>query len=433
VRRSPQTVFDGAEERWLLFQQKVDGYTARYAALWEAAEAATPRLGPDITLSEKIDREAQANRQLQEIKSHLQESPRCREQRETWCEALLPKVKEMARCNLGLAGAGLDLFFTRAGVEATRRFVRDAKQFEPSMTDEGLFQALRNLWIVHCIQLLLERDVSLSPAIFAYSMLYPCTDNYLDDPRVPGRSKVEFGDWLEQRLRGFRRLPANKHAVQVSRLVGLIEGCFPRSEFEEVHLSLRAIHHAQMASLEQQSWDSMDERSLLHATVRKGGTSVLADACLAAGQLSAAEADFMFGYGALLQLMDDLQDVLDDRANRHATIFARTAAAGLLDRVVSRLWSFGQAVLWSSGRFEAQRFKPVKRLIEQSCRLLLLQAAARNRSFYSAHFAAELEACSQFRFSFMRERAANLPGETRNIISLLRRRRQVNSAFDLLD
>ena len=434
VLPGPPLAVEARGQPWLLFQREVDGYTSRYAAVWEAAEAATPRLGPAITLSEKLENEAQASRYMEELKGRLRRFPRSRDRRRAWRETLLGAGKEAARASLGLTDAGLNLFFTHAGVEATRQFVKAAREFDPGMEDESLFQALRNLWIVHCIQLLLGKEASLSPATFAYSMLYPCTDNYLDDPQVPLAEKLLFGDWLEQRLRGSRAMPAGGHAAQVGRLVGLIEGCLPRAEFEEVYLSLRAIHHAQMSSLaQQQGWESLNERDLLRTTVRKGGASVLADACLVGGRLAEAEADFMFGYGVLLQLMDDLQDAEADLEQEHATLFSRNARAGLLDGAVSRLWSFAQAVLWCSGHFAGPEHRLVKKLIEESCKLLVLQSVACNRRLYSARLAAELEACSRFRFNFIRDHAETLAGEAGKIVSLLRRRRQIESTFDLLD
>jgi hypothetical protein len=430
-RRTSLEVVNGA---WQLFQWRVEGYTAKYAALWEAVEATTPRLGPDIPSSQKLERESRATREFERIKTRLRQIPRLREQREVWRQDLLNTARELAGSMLDLPNAGLKLLFTQEGMEATRRFVHDAKAFDSGMDDDSLLQALRNLWVIHSIQLLLDQEVSLSLAIFAYSMLYPWTDNYLDDPQIPSESKVEFGEWLEQRLCGSRVAPPGLHAAQVGRLVALIEEDFPRAEFEEVYLSLRAIHQAQTASLEQQvADDRLDEQKLLQITMSKGGTSVLADAWLVAGQLTEPEADFMFGYGILLQLLDDLQDVRSDLADGNATVFTRQAADGLLDELASRLWSFTQAVLWSSSRFEAPRFQPIKALIQENCKLLLLQAVAGNCGFYTTRFAAELETCSPWNFSFLRVRGAKLQSECKSIIALLRRERRIDSAFDLLD
>ncbi len=62
------------------------------------------------------------------------------------------------------------------------------KAFDPTMSDESVFQALRNLWVIHNLQLFLEGKIALSPAGFGYSMLYPWTDNYLDNPQIAVRT-----------------------------------------------------------------------------------------------------------------------------------------------------------------------------------------------------------------------------------------------------
>jgi len=399
--------------------------------MWEQAETTAPDFGSHVPLSDKLRLEQQIERQAEEIKAQLNGFPtRCSE-RERWRERLLAKTREMA-AQLGLRDDGLDWFFTSAGVDVTRQFIGEAKAFDAGMKDEDLFQALRNLWVMHSIQALLDREVTFSSAAFGYSMLYPWTDNYLDGG-ISSRAKLGFGDWLELRLCGSNATPSDRHAAQVDRLLARIERVFPRAEFKEVHLSLRAIHQAQMASLRQQrSGEPLTRDELLQITVRKGGASVLADAYLVSGNLSEPEADFMFGYGVLLQLMDDLQDFDRDRANGHETLFVRQAMSGALDGLTRRLWSFLYSVLWSSNAFRAPRFQPIKALIQQSCRLLLLSSVARNHKFYSAGFAAETEACSPFRFDFIRTRGASLAVGFRKVSSLLRRRRRITSVFDLL-
>jgi hypothetical protein len=393
---------------------------------------ALPCLGPHVPLSRKLEREAQATRHMEEIESRLQRFPRSPKSRTAWRETLLHQTKELARRCLGFPAGGLRLLFNRKGMEVTRDFVRAAKSFDPGIKDESLFQALRNVWIVNTIQLILDEPMSLSPAVFGYSMLYPWTDNYLDDPQLPAQAKLAFGAWLERRLCGSAAAPADAHTAQVAQLVALIEGCFPRAEFEDVYVSLRAIHQAQMASLEQQTaCGSLSEHDLLRATFRKGGASVLPDAYLVAGSLSEAEAEFMFGFGVLLQLIDDLQDLQADLANGHATLFARQAG-GLLDGVTTRLWAFAQAVLWAAGRFDAPKHQPIKALIQESCKLMVLQAVARNQHLYSPGFAAELEAASPFRFQFMRDRQTAAAREGDKMLSFLRQHRRLGSTFDLL-
>jgi len=187
-----------------------------------------------------------------------------------------------------------------------------------------------------------------------------------------------------------------------------------------------------MASLEQHTaGDALSQDELLRTTFRKGGTSVLADAFLVMGTLTEAEAGFMFGFGVLLQLIDDLQDLQTDLANGHRTLFA-SPADDWLDEPTARLWSFTQTVLWSSGHFAAPKHQPIKALIQESCKLMILQAVARNHQRYRPAFAARLETYSPVRFSYLRAREHLLKDECNDIVSLLRRRGQFDSAFDML-
>jgi hypothetical protein len=66
-------------------------------------------------------------------------------------------------------------------LEATTAFARMARRFDPAITSAEIYQAARNVWTANFLQLLLGMPVRVTPAIFAYSMLYPYSDNYLDE------------------------------------------------------------------------------------------------------------------------------------------------------------------------------------------------------------------------------------------------------------
>jgi hypothetical protein len=416
------------------FPERIEDYTTGCAALWKAADSSTPKLGPGVRPEEQAGHERQADECIADIDRRLRQYPRTKAKREAWREDFLRTLQAMAKNCLGFPETGLKLFFNPTAMDATRQFIRNAKGFAPTMSDESVFQALRNLWVIHNLQLFLQSEIALSPAGFGYSMLYPWTDNYLDDPQISEGSKAAFGNWLNGRLAGAGFTAPDAHAAQVGRLVGLIEECFSREDYPEVYLSLRAIHAAQMASLRQQQVSGMaNEQELMAITFRKGGTSVLTDAYLVHGRLNEAEADFMFGYGVLLQLMDDLQDLRKDLADRHATIFTRQVAHGMLDEVTSRLWSFAQTVLWTSARFASSRFDPLKTWIQENCKLSLLQSVARNRDFFSGGFAAALETSSPFRFDYLRTREETLGSEYAKIAAFMRRKHGINSLLDALD
>ena len=416
------------------FDRRTEGYAAKCAEAWAEAGATCSGFGATVDLAAKLEREHRADRYVQEMEVKLRRWPASPARRASWRQDLLDAVRRIAGDYLDGDAEGLDRLFTAEALEATRQFVRQAKAFAPAITDQSLFQALRNLWVTHSVQLFLRAPITLSPALFAYSMLYPWTDNCLDDLRLERAAKLAFGDWLTLRLSGAKAPPRDLHAEQVCRLVGMIERLYPRAEFPEVYLSLRAIHQAQMKSLDQQdAARTWDKPALLNLSIAKGGTSVLTDACLVRGSLTDDEAEFMFAYGVLLQLMDDLQDLRDDLANRHTTIFTRQTGFGPLDEVTARLWAFTQQVLWSFSRFASAQPCSLKSLIQDNLRLLLVQTVARNHEFYTPDFVRRMEASSPVRFCYLAGQEKTLAGRYSQVLASIRRSRRVDSLFEMLD
>lgn len=149
---------------------------------------------------------------------------------------------------------------------------------------------------------------------------------------------------------------------------------------------------------------------LLRLSFAKGGTSVLADACLCHGYLDEAQARFAFNWGVLLQLGDDLQDVQEDLENGAATLFSQPARNGIaLDALVRQLLVFSERVADDADRLP-DGDPALKRLLRGSWRSLILMAVARSSRFFSPVFLEELEPFSPFRFSFQRKRHKQLAG-----------------------
>ncbi len=80
---------------------------------------------------------------------------------------------------------------------------------------------------------------------------------------------------------------------------------------------------------------------ILRMSLAKGGTSVLADACLVRGSMTDEESLVAFEWGALLQLGDDLQDVRDDLRSGSCTLFTCAVRNGIpLDALLLQLLEF---------------------------------------------------------------------------------------------
>lgn len=204
------------------------------------------------------------------------------------------------------------------------------------------------------------------------------------------------------------------------KLVGMIEDQFPRLEYPQVFQSLLAIHRAQIKSVYlMRRGVSPYEVDVLGISLEKGGASVLADGYLVAGSLTAAEAAYMFGWGAFVQLGDDLQDVVQDVEDGLSTVFSQTAGRWPLDAVTDRTFHFGQQVLKGLECFEAPTAESVKQLMRRAVSRLLIEAAGVAGHLYAADYIHNLEPHSAFRFSFLKDRRKQLAGQSASITRLV--------------
>jgi hypothetical protein len=285
---------------------------------------------------------------------------------------------------------------------ATEEFSAMAKEFDPGVLNEEIHQALRNLWIINTIQICFGKPVSVLRSGFAYSMIYPYSDNYLDASEVSSGEKKDFCSRLERRLRGERPPCNNENDARIFRLIGMIESEFCRDRFKDVYESLLAIHHAQSSALRQQRMnDDLSAGDLLRLSVEKGGTSVLADGFIANGILGCADADFLFGFGVSLQLIDDLQDIEEDIANGHTSLLSLEAASAPLDGIVNRLLNFIAAILISPGLQKSPDACGIAHMIEKSSKALIFESIAKNPQLYSQSFVEKIERHSPLSFEYL--------------------------------
>lgn len=288
---------------------------------------------------------------------------------------------------------------------------RWSRQFDPALGMAEIIQACRNAWTACGLQPLLGQPLRLTPAILGYSLLYPYSDNSLDDAALPTAEKLRFSRRFRDRLRGDAPPADGDRERAVWALVDLIEGDYPRTRYPQVFETLLAIHRAQEHSLRQvRCGPECSSEELLRLSCAKGGTSVLADACLAQPWLSDTESCFAFDWGVLLQLGDDLQDVREDTQRGSMTLFSRAAARGeRLDGLTIQLLTFAEAVGATMERLPHGNAM-LKNLLRMSWRSLILMAVAESHQHFSPEFLRDVEEQSPFRFGFLRERRTRLAG-----------------------
>jgi hypothetical protein len=376
----------------------------RYCTLWHESPSHRPEPGPRHGWLARKRNERATDALVDSLETTLTDWPDSKEER----SAREREIRAVARTYLfdriALSREFEPVLLSDEYSAATSDFLHRAREFDPDLAAEDLFQAIRNVWIMNCVQMLLDLPVAVTPSVFAYSLLYPYTDNYLDRADVDDRAKVETVERLGRRLRGETLPAANPTEGRTFHLIATIEREFPRSDHAAVWDSLSAIHGGQVRSLCQQRSGERSDEEILAISVEKGGSSVLADGFLVAGSLSRAEADFLFGYGVFLQLLDDLQDVREDSEAGHRTLFSGPVREGLLDRQASRLYHFTVKVLESDHRFRAAHHRVLKNLIRTSCTHLFLQAVGMNPENFSRRFLRRMNRYSPVRFSYLGRR-----------------------------
>ena len=373
-----------------------------HAALWAATPAELPPLGPRVGLRRHFANARAARRLIDELAVELEQAPAGERERQAWREQVRERLQRFGDERLGWPAGYRRLLFADDFFAASVAFAREARAFDPGLPLESLWQALRNVWIGNSLQIVLDLPVTLNPGLFAYSMLYPLTDNLLDDPGVESGAKRAFNERFGRRLAGLPVWPAGDREAAVFRLVERIEGEFPRHAYADVHESLLAIHGGQVLSLRQQDDPRLADAEILAISCEKGGTSVLADLYLVAGRASAGEERFGFGYGVALQLLDDLQDVESDLAAGHQTLFTRAARRGALDAPAARLARFVDRVLDGEEWLATPGLADRQDLIRRNCRTLLVGAVAEQPRRFSRRFRRAVARRWPFAFRAMR-------------------------------
>ena len=250
--------------------------------------------------------------------------------------------------------------------------------------------------------------MGMTPSVLGYSLLYPYSDNYLDREDVSPAAKLRFCERFRDRLRGERPSAQDYREAALWTLVKLIEDQYPRARYPRVFDCLLAIHRAQEESIAQlRSSHQYGDAEVLRMSCAKGGSSVLADACLSHGWLGEAESRFSFEWGVLLQLGDDLQDVREDMRRGSVTLFTLSAMLGKpLDGLVIQLLNFSEQVGARMDHLPGTEM--FKNLLRMSWRSLIVGAIANSHEFFSSSFLEEAERWSPFRFEFLRTRNQRL-------------------------
>jgi hypothetical protein len=386
----------------------IEAQVAQTVEVWNTGAARSAHDGPRYSPNHQQEREKAYDQGLRAVEREAKRAPRTKAERLNTQDRIVASFARFSATALDLQPETVKLL-TDDFLPVGTTLARWARKFDAGLSMADIIQACRNAWTACGLQPLLGERVGITPAILGYSLLYPYSDNYLDREDVSPAAKLRFCDRFRDRLRGERLAAQDDRENALWALVHLIEDQYPRAHYPQVFDCLLAIHRAQEESIAQlRSGNQYGDAEVLRMSVAKGGSSVLADACLAHGCLNADESRFSFAWGVLLQLGDDLQDVREDMRRGSVTLFTRSATQGRsLDTLLIQLLNFSEHV---AGRMDQlpNGTQMLKNLLRMSWRSLIIGAIANSHEFFSSGFLKEAECWSPFHFEFLRARNQRL-------------------------
>ena len=381
----------------------VNSYIDHFIQIWENSPSHVPVFNRIYTEKEQIDREnnfeqiqlklqsLQSKKQIEKLRSSNPESK------------FFPVFRTILQSIFDFENDHLDIILSDEFRNVSRDFFYKARAFGPELTPENIYQGLRNVWIMNGLQLMMNLPVEITPSVFAYSMIYPYSDNLLDDPSISGKEKQEFSIRFNQRLHGEEIVPLNQTEAQLFKLVAMFEEQFNRPDFPEVYESLYAIHKGQTDSLKLLKSDGLTENEIRRICFEKGGASVLADGYLVAGKLTRQEEQALFGYGVYLQLLDDIQDIGEDSKSNTKTMCSFSNKTKLQE-FANKTIHFGRTALEELNCFHAANIDVFLNLMNKSIETMAIEAIGLNNSGFSNQYLVQIENYSPLRFDYVRRK-----------------------------
>lgn len=379
----------------------VNDHISWFGELWKWTSGEMPAFNTSYAPDEKLQRENQSTDfygKFKAVQDDIRNGKRMIKQ-----EAFMPDLTRYLVNVYDFPAESSTMVLNSEFFAVSRSFFKAARNFDSELTPREIYQAMRNVWIMNGIQLMMELPVALTSPMFAYSLLYPYSDNLLDDPESSTSDKLMFSRRFEDRLRGIPVSLRNRREQKIGELVGMIEKQFCRKNYPEVYDSLLAIHAAQTRSISlQANGDDLSHEQIRHICFDKGGASVLADGYLVAGCLTPSQQRFLFGYGIWLQLADDIQDAAEDEAEQVSTLFS--GARNDLDPVesINRTLHFGRALIRDIACFPSPDCQEFGKIMLHALEMMIIQSAGLHPDLLDRNYLKQLERHSPLHFDYIR-------------------------------
>lgn len=263
-----------------------------------------------------------------------------------------------------------------------RLFFDAASAFDEKMDMDEIGQAARNYLVYDVFTEIHEQPHSMTPAIFGYSMLYPYTDNYIDNPGLSEKEKETYNQMIADRILGKEIMTENAYWKKTCELLDDVTQFYEKEDKTDIQQGLLFMLEAQKKSLSQTKKENtilLTQDEIFRISSYKGGISVLLDRFYVSSSMTQEDFVFYLSYGFFLQLADDLQDITEDRHTMRQTLFTTDSMLNfdesvckkhnetILNRVFHYLHNIMEAY--------SMHNTALKNFIEKNCHLLLMYSA----------------------------------------------------------
>ncbi len=262
------------------------------------------------------------------------------------------------------------------------QFFQSASAFDEVMGMEEIGQAARNYLVYDVFTEIHELPHTMNPAILGYSMLYPYTDNYIDNPALSFEEKERYNQMIADRIIGKPIDIQDKYYQKTCDLLDSVTHFYEKEEKSDIQTGLLFMLDAQKKSLSQTRHEGqtlLTEDEIFRISSYKGGISVLIDRFYVPSKITPEDFIFYLSYGFFLQLADDLQDITEDRNTMRQTLFTigsldsndTTKAKKHHEETLNKLFHYLHTTM---NEYPMHSIK-LKSFIEKNCYLLLIYSA----------------------------------------------------------
>lgn len=280
--------------------------------------------------------------------------------------------------------------------ESMEGFTKRVEAFDKTLSRESIWQAMRNYLIYAIIVNLQGEDQNCRDTILGYSLLYPYTDNYIDEQHRKNKDKHSYNNLIRKALSGEDICPKNQWEEKTKQLLMLVLNHYADNKYrqkEAARLLLLMLKAQEKSLLQIYRFGTKkpSKEEILRISACKGGISVFLDYMFSidfhAASVTEEERRFYLSFGLILQIADDLQDMEEDKKNHIRTLITACRNKKERQSIVNRLFHFAHACISEFSPKNPQ----LHMFMLQNCQLMLLAFVAQNKKYFSKSYLEKIE------------------------------------------